>query len=296
MKVDVKKIDTLKRELKFEIPKERVAQALDKVYQEIGKYAKVKGFRPGKVPRHILQVHHGKLAQEETIKKLVPEVYQEGIDKEKIQPIDLPEIRDVHYQDGRITFTALLDIRPEININDYKGISISRKPSHVTDEDVNKTLEYLSKGQGKDQNVTLDDAFARSLGFPTLEEFKKSLSRQLELEKDRQNRIDIENQIAEALLKKTKFNVPESLIKRQLERRLQDVKHRLQHQGMAEEEINKKIEEMRKELEASTEKDVRLYLIFDKIAQLENMEIKEGENLPAKVIEFLLKEGKWEAK
>ena len=54
MKVDVKKVDTLKRELKFEIPRERVSKAMDEVYNEIGKHAKIKGFRPGKVPRHIL--------------------------------------------------------------------------------------------------------------------------------------------------------------------------------------------------------------------------------------------------
>jgi len=51
MKVDVKKVNELRRELKFEIPKDRVSTKLDQVYREIGKSAKIKGFRPGKAPR-----------------------------------------------------------------------------------------------------------------------------------------------------------------------------------------------------------------------------------------------------
>src|SRR5882672_9130881 len=79
MKVEVKKVDALKRELKFELPREQVAKAMEGVYTEIGKHAKIKGFRPGKVPRHILVNSHGKMAQEEAIKKLIPEAYQEGV-------------------------------------------------------------------------------------------------------------------------------------------------------------------------------------------------------------------------
>ena len=51
---------------------------------------------------------------------------------------------------------------------------------------------------------------------------------------------------------------------------------------------------MRKELSAPVERDVKVYLILDKIAAIENIEVKEGENLPAKTMEFLLKEAKWE--
>ena len=72
MKVEVKKVDALKREMKFEIPREKVTAAMDAVYNEIGKHAKIKGFRPGKVPRHILVTSHGQLAKDETIKKIIP--------------------------------------------------------------------------------------------------------------------------------------------------------------------------------------------------------------------------------
>ncbi len=92
MKVEVKKVDSIKRELKFEIPKERVSQKFDEVYKELGKIIKVKGFRPGKVPRQILESQHSKTAQDEVFQKLIPEVYHEGITKEDLAPIDMPEI------------------------------------------------------------------------------------------------------------------------------------------------------------------------------------------------------------
>lgn len=294
MKVEVKKVDSIKRELRFEIPKERVSQKFNEVYKELGKVIKVKGFRPGKVPRQILESQHSKTAQDEVFQKLIPEVYHEGITKEDLAPIDMPEIEDVNFKDGIITFTAKLDIKPEVKIDHYKGVKVKRKSSVVTDEEINKTLDYFKQGHGQDKEVEINDAFAHGLGYPNLAEFKKSLSRQLEMDKDKQNRFDIENQIIEHLLKRAKLTVPQSLVRRQIEHRIEEGKKRMKAQGLSTEEINKKEEETRKELRDPVERDVKVYLILDQIAKIENIEVKKGENLPAKTMEFLLKEAKWE--
>src|SRR5580698_1886951 len=174
MKVEVKKVDALKREMKFEIPREKVTEAMDAVYLEIGKHAKIKGFRPGKVPRHILVNSHGQLAKDETIKKIIPQAYHDGVHQQQLNPIDLPEISEVNLKDGVLTFTATLDIRPEIEVGKYKGIKIERKKSEVADDEVQKALEFFKKGRA-DQEVNIDDNFAKGMGFPSLEEFKKAL-------------------------------------------------------------------------------------------------------------------------
>lgn len=295
MKVTVKKVNNLKRELKFEVPKDRVAKALNEVYAEIGKAAKIKGFRPGKAPRHLIEAEHGALAREETIKKLIPEVYHEGISREKIDAMDLPEIHDVEFKDGLIRFTAHVDIKPEIKVKDYKGIKVTRKSAKVTEEELNKTLEYFQKSQGEEKPSPIDDNFAKTLGYPGLAAFKESLSRQMEIDKDRQNRLDIENQIIDHLLKETRFDVPESLVKRQLEHRLHDATHRMKHQGMPEAEIAKRKAEMAKEFEKIAEKDVKVYLVLDAVAKAEGITVaNENESLPAKVMAFLLKEASWQ--
>jgi len=294
MKVDVKKIDATTRELKFEVPKERVSKKLDQVYQDIAKEAKIKGFRPGKAPRHVIEAHHGRLAHDETIKQIIPEVYQEAIAQEKLEPIDMPEIQDVDFKDGAVSFTARLEIRPEVKVKDYKGVKVKRKSSEATDEEINKTLELFKQGQKKDKQFILDDAFARELGFPNLEDFKSSLRRQLEIDKDRQNRIDVENQIVEQILKNAQLTVPSSAVKKQVEHRIRDIRHRMEHQGMKKEDIDKRIEEMQKELKEVSERDLRVYFVFEKIAELEQITVEEGENMVSKVLAFLLKEAQWE--
>jgi len=294
MKVAVKKIDALRRELNFEIPKERVKKKLEEVFEELGRVAKIKGFRPGKAPRHLVEAQHGALAREEAVKKLIPEVYREGIEQEKLAPLDLPEIEDVNFKDGIVTFKALVDIKPEIKLGEYKGITVKRKDSKVTDEDVAKTLEYFKKSTG-DEKAEIDDKFVRGLGYPNLQAFKESLTRQMEIDKDRQNRVDVEHQIVEALLKDAKFAVPQSLVKRQLEYRLSETQKRLKDQGMSDEDLRKKEAEMRKELQEPVERDVKIYLVLDKIAHLEGLHVHEGESLSHKVMEFLLKEANWQS-
>lgn len=293
MKVEVKKVDALKREMKFEIPREKVTEAMDAVYTEIGKHAKIKGFRPGKVPRHILVNSHGQLAKDETIKKIIPQAYHEGISQQQLNPIDLPEITNVNLKDGILTFTATLDIRPEVEVSKYKGINIERKKNEVTQEEVLKTLEFFKKGRG-DQQVTIDDNFAKGMGFPNLEEFKTALKRQLESDKDRSNRVDVENQIVEELFKNAKLVVPQSLVKRQLHHRLNENLRRLKSQGLSDEELKAKEEEMRTQLGPIVEREVKIYLILEEIAKRENITaVDPNESLPGKVMEFLLKEAMW---
>jgi len=293
MKVEVKKVDALKREMKFEIPREKVTAAMDEVYNEIGKHAKIKGFRPGKVPRHILVTSHGQLAKDETIKKIIPQAYHDGVSQHELNPIDLPEITEVNLKDGVLTFTATLDIHPKVEVGDYKGINVERKKNEVTDEEVLKTLDFFKKGRA-DQEVTIDDNFAKGMGFPSLEEFKKALKHQLESDKDRNNRMDIENQIVEELIKNAKLIVPQSLVKRQLQHRLNEALRRLKAHGLNDEELKKKEEELRVQLEPAVEREVKIYLILEEISKLENITVADpNESLPGKVMEFLLKEATW---
>ncbi|MDP8266110.1 MAG: trigger factor [Candidatus Aceula meridiana] len=295
MKVEVKKVDATKREMKFEISKDRIKQKLEEVYQEIGKTAKIKGFRPGKAPRHLLESEHGKIANEKMMERVIPEVYQEGIVTEKLNPIDLPDIFDVKFQDGIISFTATLDIRPEFTVKDYKGIKVKKKKMEVRDEELTKTLDFFKQAQGKDKGeVKIDDEFAKGLGYPNLEELKASFRRQMELEKERQNRFDIENQVVEFLVKNTKFDVPKTTVERHLNRLAADTRQRMEKQGVKKEDLDKKVEEFIKKMKPNAERDVKAYFILEKIAQQENIKLEQGENLLQKVIGFLLKEAQWE--
>lgn len=294
MKISVKKVDALRREMHFEVPQERVKGKLDEVLNNMVKHARIKGFRQGKAPRKLVESTHGDLAREEMMKNLIPEVYHEGIVQEKLEPIDFPSIDQVEFKDDGLKFRATFDLRPEVEVKDYKGVKLVKKIVDVTEEEIGKSLDFLKKGRGLDENAPMDDEFAKALGLPSFEELKKAVKGNIAFEKERHNRYETETQLVDALIKTCKLDVPQSLVARQLEGRLEEFARQMQTYGMKEEDIAKKVEASKKELTAAAEKDVRTFLILHKIAELEKIEAGKNENLSAKVMEFLLKEAKWE--
>ena len=294
MKVSVKKIDALRREMHFEVPKERVTKKLDEILSDIAKHAKIPGFRKGKAPKNLVESAHNRVAREEMLKSLVPEVYQEGLKGEALEPIDFPAIDQVDLTDGILKFRATFDLRPDVEIKEYKGVAVTKKSSEVSDDEVTKTMDFFKKSRGMEEGAVLDDEFAKGMGFPSLEEFKKAIKRNMEQDKERQNHAEIENQIVEELMKRAKLHVPQSLVERQMVGRLEEFKRRLKQYGAKDEDIEKKIKESDKEIRDAAEKDVKVFLILQKIAEIEKIEAAQGENLSVKVIELLLKEAKWE--
>ena len=294
MKVSVKKIDALRREMHFEVPKERVTKKLDEILSDIAKHAKIPGFRKGKAPKSLVESAHNRVAREEMLKSLVPEVYQEGLKTEALEPIDFPAIDQVDLTDGILKFRATFDLRPDVEIKEYKGVAVTKKSAEVSDDEVTKTMEFFKKSRGMEETAVLDDEFAKGMGFPSLEEFKKAIKRNMEQDKERQNRAEIENQLVEELIKRAKLHVPQTLVERQLAGRLEEFKRRLKQYGAKDADIEKKIKESDKEIKEAAEKDVKIFLILQKIAEVEKIEAAQGENLSVKVMELLLKEAKWE--
>ncbi|MDP2939263.1 MAG: trigger factor [Candidatus Omnitrophota bacterium] len=294
MKFTVKKVDATKRELDIEVPKETVSQKFDEVYEAIAKNAKIRGFRPGKAPRQIVEQHHKPLAQEEVLKDLIPATYEEVLKKENLKAIALPEIFDVKLEAGILSYKAKLEIKPEVEIRDYKGLKIKKMPSNVTDEDLKKSYELILQSRGGPKETPIDDSFARSLGYTNLKELEASFKKQLEINCDQQAKIDLENQIIEQLLAKAKFEVPEASVNSQLEHLVKDAKMRLSWQGLKKEDIEAKHEGLRKELKDIAHRDVKVYFVLEKIAELENIKVDHEDNLLKKVMEFLLKEARWE--
>lgn len=294
MNATVKKIDACKREMVIDIPKEVVQSKFDEVFKLIQKKAQIKGFRAGQAPMHLVQSEHSQLAREEVLKDLIPNSYKEALEKENLLPVNLPEVSDVSFKDGGLTFKASFEVVPEVKIKKYKGLEVKRKKTSVTEEDLKKSFEFLRKSQGLDDKTQIDDTFAKGLGYPNLKELEETIKKQMEFSKQQEARNDIENQIAEQLLKNSELEVPQSSLAKQLEYLLEDTKHRMAHQGVKKEEIDSKEQTIKEKLKPLAENDVKLYFILDKIAELENIKVDKPEQKTAKVMEFLLKEAKWE--
>jgi len=235
MKTEVKKIDTNKRELSVELNDNTVKDKFEDVFKAIAKEAKVPGFRPGHAPRDVLEKHYASAAHQEVLKELIPDIYHKAVEKEGLDTIELPEIFDVKLDRNSLSFKAKVEVRPQIKIDNYKGLKVRYKKISVSSDEIKRNIDSLKESKKID---SLDHHFARRLGFPDLEALEQAVERQIFLQKENEQRQKIENQIVEDITKGLDFKVPESLVSRQLQDLLRQSKLDLALKGMPRENID----------------------------------------------------------
>lgn len=144
MKSKVKNIEECSTLFEIEVTKETLDKAFEEVYGEITKVANIPGFRAGKAPVDLVRKHYTKNAKEEVLKRCIPEAYKAALEEHKINPIGLPEITDVVFEEGKpLSFKAKVSTRPKFKIKNYKGIKLEKKSAAISEEDIDKTLEHL---------------------------------------------------------------------------------------------------------------------------------------------------------
>jgi trigger factor len=142
----VSRLSPVEIELKVQLPKEQVNAALSKAYADLGKVAQIKGFRKGKVPLPILKQYYAGRVINDVAAKLVDEMLPQAITAEKLDPVVQPTLTKIDQLDEKIeqwSFTAKLEIRPEVAEVNLEGISLTRKVWTVADADVEKRIETL---------------------------------------------------------------------------------------------------------------------------------------------------------
>ena len=144
MKVNVEVLNPIKRALSIEVAPERVQSKLERVYQEWGQKAAVPGFRKGKIPRSVLQLHFRKEIEGQVVKELIPEAYQEAVRGANIRPVGSPEMDEVNLDpDHSLRFRVTVEIKPELEVKDYLGIEVLKKPVEIKDEEVEQALKVI---------------------------------------------------------------------------------------------------------------------------------------------------------
>ncbi len=138
----------------------------------------------------------------------------------------------------------------------------------------------------------IDDSFARGLGYPNLPELEKAVERQAFLQKENQQRDNLKNEIVKNLTRNLDFKLPQSLVNRQLQDLVRRAKMDLALKGVAREEIEKHEKKISDDLEPQARKQVKNYLVLAEIAKKENISLDD--NMPQRVIEFLLREADWQ--
>lgn len=146
MQVTVNEVGVLTKKLKIVLPEEEVTKELDAGFRKIKNEARIKGFRRGKVPRHILEQTYGHQVRAEVAEKLVQATYFDAVEKEKLDVVAHPEIKTpVFEEDGSFSYEAEVDTRPQFELQDYKGMDIEKEKITVTDAEIDAAIDGLRR-------------------------------------------------------------------------------------------------------------------------------------------------------
>jgi trigger factor len=149
MKASLEDISSVKKRLLVEIGAEEVKEKANGAYRELGKRAKIPGFRPGKIPRNILERYFGKEVLEDLKKDLVNETLPKAVEETKTFPLFMPIVESETLKIGQdFKYTAVMEVKPEFELKDYKGIEVEKEIYSVSDEDVERQLEEVRKTRG----------------------------------------------------------------------------------------------------------------------------------------------------
>jgi len=145
VKSTVEKLSPTRVRINVEVPFTELQPDFDRAYKELAKQVRLPGFRPGKAPAKLLEARIGKEAMlDQVVGDAVPGRYTEAVTSSDVRPLGQPEIEITNKEYGQdLTFTAEVDVRPEIELPDLKGLKITVDPIEVTDEEVDTELQNL---------------------------------------------------------------------------------------------------------------------------------------------------------
>jgi trigger factor len=373
MKASVEEISSIKKKVSVEIPEDQVTKEVESFYKDLGKKAKIKGFRPGKVPRDILERYFKDYIKAEVVQKLIQDTYPQALTEADLQPVSPPVIDPGEFESGKpFQYSAVIEIKPDIKLEGYTGLKIEGKKEVVKDEEVEERLKALQNlhanlkaisearpiqagdyviidyearmdgkpleggkaidftvevGSGqfipaleekliglkpeeeKEIEVSfpedygykkwagktisfhvkikeikekilppLDDEFAKDLGgYASFEELKAKLKGEIEKEKELGLERQLKDQVVDQLLEANPFEVPDSLVEEQAKAMVSDTKLRMAAQGVVLKNLGVSEEKLQEDYKAMAQKQVKTFLILEKIAGQEGIAVTDDE-------------------
>mgnify|MGYP001574446491 CR=1 FL=1 len=145
MKSTIEDISTVKKKLHIQVSTDAIAQEMVKAVADVAKKAKIPGFRPGKAPRAVVERHYATEIESEVMNKLITASYLRALEEHHLSPVDVPNITNISPFDkaAPLNFTAVVEVRPNIELGVYDGIEVKEEAITVTDDEVTETLDRL---------------------------------------------------------------------------------------------------------------------------------------------------------
>ena len=156
--IKLENVSAIQKKFIVTIPAEKVTKTVEKKFIEAQKVAKIKGFRPGKVPINMVKQYYAEDVKQKALQALISETYSEALKQHPLRIVGEPQIEGVphgheggdhnhqhiHIHDGEsLSYAATVEVVPEIEPKDYKGLSLEKASSEVTAEDLEKIKKNL---------------------------------------------------------------------------------------------------------------------------------------------------------
>ncbi len=146
MQVSVEATSGLERRMTVQVSEERVEKEVQGRLQRLARTAKLKGFRPGKVPMSVVKSHYGSQVRQEVVGDVIQSSFYEAVVKENLRPAGQPTIEPKSLDAGKsLEYTATFEVMPEIEPASLKGVKLEKLSAEVTDSDLDAMLETLRK-------------------------------------------------------------------------------------------------------------------------------------------------------
>ncbi|MCI6244203.1 MAG: trigger factor [Agathobacter sp.] len=377
MSVQVENLEKNMAKLTIEVSAEDLEKALEAAYQKQKKQINIPGFRKGKVPRVMIEKMYGPgVFYEDAANSLMQLNYPSAIDESGIDIVSRPSVEVVQIEKGKpFIFTAEVAVRPEVTLGKYKGVTVTKIDTTVSDEEVDAALEkernnnartitvtdrpvaegdtavidfegfvdgeafeggkgenhpleigshtfidnfeeqLIGKNAGDDVDVNvtfpeqyqaaelagkpalfkvkiheiktkelpeLDDEFAQDVSeFDTLAEYRESLKKNLEEQKENEAKGTKEDEAIQKIIDKSKMEIPEAMIQTQCETMIDEFAQRIAQSGLTMEQYLQfsglTIDAMMEQVRPEALSRIQSSLVLEQIAKEENIEVSDEE-------------------
>lgn len=150
MQIEVESLNAVEKKISVKIPAEIVSREMEAAYRVLNQKIKLKGFRPGKVPQSILSRLYKTQVEEEVATKLIENSLPEAVKKYQLAPVSEPNLLSHAFtEEKEFAYSVSLEVKPEINVQDYLGLEVEIPELSVREEEINGELKKLQEAHAQ---------------------------------------------------------------------------------------------------------------------------------------------------
>lgn len=159
MQVTVEATGTLERRMRVELPAASIEQEVDSRLKSVGRTAKIKGFRPGKVPPKVVRRRYGKQIRKEVLSELMQKSYTDAVVQQNLKPAGGPKIEPEDAADGNgLAYVATFEIMPEVELEGLDKIKVDTHDVTIHDKDLDRMIDKLRRQKATWAEIGRDSA------------------------------------------------------------------------------------------------------------------------------------------